>query len=70
MSPFLEALERLKKLVQQLQEETFDIRYVDLGGGLGITYDQEAPPHPAEYAQAILAASEIWNAPLFLNPDG
>ncbi|OPY14075.1 MAG: Diaminopimelate decarboxylase [Syntrophus sp. PtaB.Bin001] len=57
LSPFLEALDRLSNLVRQLQEEDFDIRYVDLGGGLGITYDQEVPPHPAEYAQAIMAAS-------------
>jgi len=68
LSPFLEALERLSRLVGHLKEEAFDIRYVDLGGGLGITYDQEAPPHPSEYAKAILAASKDLDCTFILEP--
>jgi diaminopimelate decarboxylase len=52
--PFLEALQRIKKLIAQLQELSIRIEYLDLGGGLGITYDQEEPPHPREYARSLL----------------
>jgi diaminopimelate decarboxylase len=51
--PFIEALERLKLLVSRLEEKGIHIQYLDLGGGLGISYHEEAPPHPREYARAI-----------------
>lgn len=56
-SPFIDALQRLKMLLLRLQEEGFHIRYLDLGGGLGITYKDETPPHPAEYAKALMEIS-------------
>ncbi|MBA4421544.1 MAG: diaminopimelate decarboxylase [Syntrophus sp. (in: bacteria)] len=60
LSPFIDALARLKELILQLRKEGIAIRYLDLGGGLGITYDRETPPHPSEYARAIIdAAREI-----------
>jgi len=52
--PFVEALKRVKELVLQLKAEGISIEYVDLGGGLGITYHQEEPPQPQEYAHAII----------------
>jgi diaminopimelate decarboxylase len=52
--PFLAAIQKLKKLISQLKNMEIEIDYVDLGGGLGITYDQETPPHPKEYGQAII----------------
>jgi diaminopimelate decarboxylase len=58
ISPFVDALERLKSLVRLLREEGMDIRYLDLGGGLGITYNEEQPPHPVEYARAIMASAK------------
>ena len=58
ISPFVDALERLKKLLRLLREEGMDIRYLDLGGGLGITYNEEQPPHPAEYARAVMASAK------------
>ena len=54
ISPFLDALDRLKRLIVTLRHEGIVIRYLDMGGGLGITYDREEPPHPEEYARAIL----------------
>ncbi|MBN2397727.1 MAG: diaminopimelate decarboxylase [Deltaproteobacteria bacterium] len=54
VSPFVDALDRLKNLVVSLRSEGIGIRYLDLGGGLGITYDQETPPHPTDYARAIM----------------
>ncbi len=54
VGPFVEALRRVKELALQLGQEGIEVEYVDLGGGLGITYHQEEPPHPQEYAQAII----------------
>ena len=58
LSPFVDALTRLKKLIHLLRNEGIDIRYLDMGGGLGITYDQETVPHPSEYAKVIIDASK------------
>jgi diaminopimelate decarboxylase len=54
ISPFLDALDRLKNLIGILRKDHIDIRYLDLGGGLGISYNEEMPPQPAEYARAII----------------
>jgi len=54
VGPFVEALRRLKELVLKLKEQGIEVQYVDLGGGLGITYHREEPPHPREYARAII----------------
>ncbi len=53
ISPFVDALEKTLDLVRQLRSEGIDIKYIDMGGGLGITYKDEAPPHPKELAQSI-----------------
>jgi len=58
ISPFIDALERLKRLLKLLDKEGIRIKYLDLGGGLGITYNQEMPPHPEEYARAVIKASK------------
>jgi diaminopimelate decarboxylase len=68
ISPFIDALERLKELVRRLREEGIAIRYLDLGGGLGITYDQETPPPPAEYARAIIAAARDMDCTFIFEP--
>jgi diaminopimelate decarboxylase len=68
ISPFLDALNRLKKLVRLLREDGIDIKYLDLGGGLGITYDQEDVPHPSEYAKAIIDASKDINCTFIFEP--
>ena len=56
VAPFVEALERLKELVERLRALGISIRYLDLGGGLGIQYDQEEPPHPDEYGGKLVEA--------------
>jgi diaminopimelate decarboxylase len=58
IGPFVEALKRVKELIIQLGDEGIAVAYVDLGGGLGITYHQEEPPHPQEYANAIMAEAQ------------
>jgi diaminopimelate decarboxylase len=52
-SPFKDAIARLGELARSLVNEGINIRYVDIGGGLGIPYNQEDPPSPAEYGRAI-----------------
>jgi diaminopimelate decarboxylase len=52
-SPFKDAIARLGELARSLVGEGVTIRYVDIGGGLGIPYNQEDPPSPAEYGRAI-----------------
>jgi diaminopimelate decarboxylase len=66
--PFIEALERLKLLIARLKEIGIIIKYVDIGGGLGISYHQEAPPHPREYAQAIVRGLKGLSCNLILEP--
>lgn len=54
-APFLAALERVLVLVDKLSAKGMQIEHLDLGGGLGVTYQQESPPEPGEYVQAILS---------------
>ncbi len=68
ISPFIDALRRLKELIRRLREEGIAIRYLDLGGGLGITYDQETPPQPSEYARAIIEASRDLDCTFIFEP--
>ena len=68
VEPFLDALERLKELIRRLEQAGISIRYLDLGGGLGITYDREEPPHPSEYGGKILERLRDLNVTLILEP--
>jgi diaminopimelate decarboxylase len=52
-APFVDALERLLGLVDELAEQGITIEHLDVGGGLGVTYANETPPQPSEYASAI-----------------
>lgn len=55
-APFTDATQRLVALIQDLRDEGMVLRYLDIGGGLGIPYGKEgepAPPLPADYGAAI-----------------
>lgn len=52
--PFVEALKKIVTLVEELKGIGIDIRYINVGGGLGITYNEEEPPHPEELADALV----------------
>ena len=54
LQPFLDATDRLIRLIEQLQEDGITLNHLDLGGGLGVTYTDETPPHPSDYAAALL----------------
>ena len=66
--PFIEALESLKKLINEIRQMGIEIRYMDMGGGLGIKYEDESPPHPREYARAIVESLKGSNLQLILEP--
>ena len=52
-APFVDALDRLLGLIDKLAEKNIHIKHLDVGGGLGVTYKDELPPHPNDYAFAI-----------------
>jgi diaminopimelate decarboxylase len=53
VSPFVDALKKILLLVEQLAGIGIQIRYLNVGGGLGIIYQDETPPQPQDLAQAI-----------------
>lgn len=55
IQPFLDAMDRMLALIDRLAEQGIVIEHFDVGGGLGVTYDDETPPHPDVYAAALLA---------------
>lgn len=68
VSPFIDTIEKLKGLINSLEESGIRIDYLDLGGGLGITYDTEAPPLPREYAAAVHDVLGATDLTLILEP--
>ena len=73
VAPFVDALSRLREYLDRvltgaLKTQGGSVRYLDLGGGLGIRYKDEEPPHPEEYARAILQAMSGLDITLVLEP--
>ena len=66
--PFKDALASLLRLKDQVEQMGVKIRYLDMGGGLGITYDRETPPHPGEYGRALVEAVRGTGLTLILEP--
>jgi diaminopimelate decarboxylase len=66
--PFVETVEIISGFVEKLRKMGINIRYVDIGGGLGITYRDERPPDPAEYANVIVSALKNLGVTLILEP--
>lgn len=68
LSPFVDSLRRLKELIWELKKKGIHIKYLDLGGGLGIRYNDENPPHPDEYASAIIKEIDDMDLTIILEP--
>ncbi|SAL72912.1 diaminopimelate decarboxylase [Caballeronia telluris] len=58
ISPYLDAVDKLLELVEQVEADGAQIRHVDVGGGLGITYDDETPPDIGDFVRAMLSHIE------------
>lgn len=68
LEPFLEALRSLLSLSQKLLRSGIEIKYLDIGGGLGITYKDEMPPHPENYGNEIKRLLKDGSFTLILEP--
>lgn len=53
--PFLDALDKVLHLIDQLSAEGIHLHHIDVGGGLGVTYDQETPPAPQDYVAKVVS---------------
>jgi len=68
ITPFLDAIDRVLVLIDTLKENGIELEHVDLGGGLGVVYDDETPPSPQEFIDAIMPKLEGRNLKLVLEP--
>ena len=68
LAPFRAAFERMAALVRELRAEGLTVRRLDLGGGLGIIYENESPPHPDDYAQMVRQATHGLDVALVFEP--
>ncbi|MDH4100019.1 MAG: diaminopimelate decarboxylase [Nitrospirota bacterium] len=68
VGPFVDALEKIVALVKDLRDSGINIKYLDVGGGLGITYKEEEPPHPRDLAAAIIPLVKDLGCTLVFEP--
>jgi len=68
VSPFVDAIKKLKRLLDGVKDMGVNMKYLDLGGGLGIQYNDEAPPLPADYGASILEETKDLGLHLLFEP--
>ncbi|MDH4192587.1 MAG: diaminopimelate decarboxylase [Nitrospirota bacterium] len=68
VTPFVDALKKAIALIQTLQANGVHIQYLNIGGGLGITYSDETPPHPKELAAAIFPLLQTVSCQIIMEP--
>ncbi len=68
MAPFEEALVSLRQFILELKSDGVALKYLDFGGGLGISYDTEEPPSPAVYGRAVADATKDLGLTIVLEP--
>ncbi|MCF8031537.1 MAG: diaminopimelate decarboxylase [Desulfarculaceae bacterium] len=68
VEPFADALERVAVLIGRLKGAGIELSLLDLGGGLGINYNDEQPPSPAQYAEALTERIGSLGLKLVLEP--
>ena len=68
VEPFVDALHRVLALIDRLTELGIHLSHLDIGGGLGITYKEEVPPTPGEYAKALTALLSDRKLEVLLEP--
>ena len=66
--PFVDALDRVISMIDQLKELGIHLKHIDIGGGLGVTYKDEVPPTVAEYANAMRPALEKLGLKVYMEP--
>ena len=68
LAPFADTIQRMAALINKLRADGHTVEILDLGGGLGITYDHEIPPLPNEYADALRETISSLDVQLILEP--
>ncbi|WP_428611010.1 diaminopimelate decarboxylase [Shewanella sp.] len=68
LQPFLDAMDRMLALIDRLAAQGVKISHLDVGGGLGVTYDGEQPPEPSAYASALLGKLDGRELKLIFEP--
>jgi len=68
ITPFIDALKSLLKLIDELQKQNIIIKHIDVGGGLGVVYNAEKPPAPKDQIGAILAELKGRNVEVIIEP--
>src|SRR5919108_3798859 len=68
MGPFEEALVSLRQFIVELKSDGVALKYLDFGGGLGISYNAEEPPSPAVYGRAVADATRDLGLTIVLEP--
>jgi diaminopimelate decarboxylase len=67
-SPMRDAITKVAGLYRELKAQKHPLEWLDVGGGLGITYSDETPPSPGEYARTMMEATKDTGATLVLEP--
>jgi diaminopimelate decarboxylase len=68
LAPFQDALQRLLDLIDELKQLGIELQHVDIGEGLGITYQNEIPPTPTEYVNAITSITQKRDLEVIIEP--
>ena len=68
IQPFIDTAIRIKTLVEKLESEGIKLKYIDLGGGLGIRYRDETPPEPKEYASQLFTLLKDISQTIIIEP--
>ncbi len=68
IQPFIDALDKVIEMIQNLRAQGIELKHIDIGGGLGVTYRDETPPTPAEYAIALRPALEELGLKVYMEP--
>ena len=66
--PFVDALDRVISMIDRLKSLGINLKHIDIGGGLGVTYKDEVPPTAAEYANAMRPALEKLGMKVYMEP--
>jgi diaminopimelate decarboxylase len=68
ITPFVDAVKRILVLIDELKRQKIAVRYLDIGGGLGITYRSERPPVPGDIAKRLLPLINGRDVTLVMEP--
>ncbi|MBT4861488.1 MAG: diaminopimelate decarboxylase [Gammaproteobacteria bacterium] len=68
LSPFVDAVDRLLALIKNLSDNGIKIEHMDLGGGIGVQYNDESPPLPAEWVTALKQRFDNFDGEIIVEP--